>query len=291
MYEKSLKAFHTVAVRGGFTAAAAALNIGQPTISSHVRLLEETFGVELFFRRGRTIELTPAGKALSEITTGLYHYEAEALAFLQNAREFRSGQLRIGAVGPFDAIELLKAFRHKHPKVQVSVFLGGETEVLETLVEFKTDIGVIGYKPEDPRFHALFYKRHRVMVIVHDGHPLANRNTIELAELEGQETILRPPDSTTRQAFERALREKGVSIRPIMEINSREAVREAVARGIGMGIVSESEYAPHENLRALKVSDAEMHTHAYVLCLAERRERPIIDEYFRVALAAVAEHG
>jgi hypothetical protein len=68
-----------------------------------------------------------------------------------------------------------------------------------------------------------------------------------------------------------------------MEINSREAVREAVIRGLGLSVVSESEFAPHESITALTVGDAEMYTHAYVVCLAERRMRPLIAGFLNLA--------
>ncbi len=72
MYQKWLQAFHRVATEGGFTAAAKALNVGQPTVSTHVKALEDHFGVELFHRRGRNVELTALGSSLLSITQGLY---------------------------------------------------------------------------------------------------------------------------------------------------------------------------------------------------------------------------
>ena len=75
MYHKWLQAFHAVAREGGFTAAARSLNLGQPTISIHVKALEQQFGVELFDRQGRTVKLTPLGRSLLKITQGLYGHE------------------------------------------------------------------------------------------------------------------------------------------------------------------------------------------------------------------------
>lgn len=283
MYEKPLKAFHAVAAERGFTAASRALNIGQPTVSTHVRLLEETFGVELFHRRGRTIELTPVGRTLFAITQGLYQHEEEAIAYLRSARAQQAGELRLGAVGPYDVMELLQAFRLNHAGVRFSVTLGSETEVFERLINFETDVGVTGFAPDDDRFHCVFYNRDPVLIIVQRDHPLAARNSIALADLADQPIVLRPPESTTRQAFERALRKAGVSIRPVMEINSREAIREAIIRGIGIGAISRNEYAEHADLRAFHLPEAEMFTYAHVVCLAERRNRPLISGFVDLA--------
>ncbi len=104
MYEKPLKAFHAVAVEGGFTAASRALSIGQPTVSTHVHLLEETFGVELFHRRGRTIELTPVGRTLFTITLADLADQAAVLCPLESTTRqdliilFQSTKVESGAV-------------------------------------------------------------------------------------------------------------------------------------------------------------------------------------------------
>jgi DNA-binding transcriptional LysR family regulator len=100
MYEKWLKAFHMVASQSSFTHAAKALNVGQPTISAHIKTLEDYFKVELFYRRGRTVELTDVGRSLFTITQGLYGHEAEAISYLRSIGRNDGGRLRLGAVGP-----------------------------------------------------------------------------------------------------------------------------------------------------------------------------------------------
>ncbi|MDH3693068.1 MAG: LysR substrate-binding domain-containing protein [Gammaproteobacteria bacterium] len=283
MIQKWLEAFHTVAATGGFTRAAKALNVGQPTISTHVKSLEDYFSVELFHRRGRNVQLTPTGEALITITRGLYGHQEEALALLRSTRALETGQLALNAVGPFDVMEILQVFRHEYPGITTRVALGFENEILEGLRDFDYDIGVVGRAIDDPEFYCEFYNDHRVLVIVYAGHPLSHRRNIRLRELQGCDMVLRPTFSTTRQAFDQALTEAGVSVNSVMEINSREAAREAVVRGFGVGVISETELAPSPNIRALQVSDVEMQTHAFLVCLAERRDRPLIDAYFRTA--------
>lgn len=283
MFQKWLQAFHTVATTGGFTRAAEALNVGQPTVSTHVKALEDYFRVELFHRRGRSVSLTPTGETLLTITRGLYGHEEEALALLRATRDLETGQLALNAVGPFDVMEVLQVFRREHPGIVTKVTLGFEDEILEGLRDFRYDIGVLGRQVDDPQFHCEFYNRHRVLVIVHAEHPLARRRSIRLKELQGVDMVLRPTFSTTRQAFDRALAEAGVTVNPVMEINSREANREAVLRGFGAGVISETEFAPAPGIRTLRVSDARMFTQAFLMCLAERRDRPFIDAFFRTA--------
>lgn len=283
MYQKWLQAFHTVAMTGGFTRAAETLNVGQPTISTHVKALEDYFRVELFHRRGRSVKLTPTGERLLTITRGLYVHEEEALALLRAARDLETGQLTLNAVGPFDVMEILQLFRRQHPGITTRVTLGFEEEILDGLRDFQYDVGVLGREVDDPQFHCEFYNRHRVLVIVHAEHRLARRRSIRLEELDGVDMVLRPIFSTTRQAFDRALTQAGVQVNPVMEINSREANREAVLRGFGAGVISETEFAPSPSIKTLRVSNADMFTNAFLACLAERRDRPLIAGFFRTA--------
>jgi aminoethylphosphonate catabolism LysR family transcriptional regulator len=290
MFQKWLQAFHKVATEGGFTAAARALNVGQPTVSTHVKSLEDHFGVELFFRHGRSVELTPVGRSLLTITQGLYGHEDEAVNFLKTARDLRAGQLNVSSLGPYDVMELLAAFHGRYPEVRLSVSLATTDEVLANLLRFDADIGILGHDPADPRVFCTFYNRHRILVLVNVDHPLARQRQVRLAELEGESMVLRTQVSTTRQAFDQALARVGVRVRPIMEINSREAVREAIIRGLGVGVVAAPEYAPHESLRTLIVTDADMYVYAYVVCLAERRERPLVRAVFDVAGELAGRH-
>ena len=287
MYHNWLQAFHAVATEGGFTAAARALNLGQPTISIHVKALEEQFGVELFHRHGRTVKLTPVGRSLLTITQGLYGHEEEAIQHLRAAQLLGAGELRVGAIGPFDVMELLQHFRQRHPKVGLNVNLGAKADVLADLMAFETDVGILAEPESDPRLHQLFYNRYEVVVIVNDEHPWAGRKRLRIRDMAGQPMVLRSEGSTTRAAFERSAQAAGVEVQPVMEINNRDAVREAVIRGLGIGVVSLSEFIPGDRLRALRITDADMHVDAHVACLAERLNRPLISAFFTVAESLV----
>jgi aminoethylphosphonate catabolism LysR family transcriptional regulator len=273
-----LKAFHLVAAEGGFTAASRALNVSQPTVSSHVKALEQYFKVELFFRRGHSTALTPLGQSLYLITSGMFGHEEEAFAFLRAAKTAGQGELRLTAVGPYDVMTLAASISRKFPKLRVNVSLGHAPGVLQELSGFKSDIALLANAPADPEFHSVPFARHRVLVMVNREHRLARRRrpALSIRELAGERCVMREPLSTTRQAFERACKENGVVTDIVMEINSREAVIEAVSLGLGFSVIAESEFNGHPKLRALTLSDAEMSVCSFLVCLTERRERPLI---------------
>jgi LysR family transcriptional regulator, low CO2-responsive transcriptional regulator len=288
MHQSQLRAFNAVAFHGGFTAAAQALGVGQPTLSTQVGALERYFGVELLHRRGRSVVLSELGAALFKITQRLFAAEAEAVELLGGLRDFAAGQLRVGAVGPYHVTEMLAAFNERYPRIRVTVSIGNSQEMLGRLLDFRADVAVLAQMDEDPRFHSLAYSRHPVVVMVHRDHPWARRRGVRLADFAGQRMVLREEGSTTRRAFERGLAAHGVAPEIVMEIGSREAVWHAVARNIGIGIVSEREVIPHEAIRILPISDADIHTDEHVVCLAERRDSRLVAAFLAIAEGLIA---
>lgn len=283
MHLRWFEAFYAVARTGGFTSAARALNIGQPTVSTHIRALEDRFRVELFHRRGRTIELTDIGKQLFTIMQGMFGHEGEATDLLRAAQALEVGSLKIGSIRPSDVMEIAATLLKQHSNLKLTVTLGAGPDLLEGLLKFDFDVAVIGDEPNDPRFYSQFYNRHRVLIVANINHPLAKRRSIRIEELEGQNFILRTSGSTTRRIFDQALYKAGVKVRPIMETNNREAVNTAIIHNIGLGAISESEIIAHNKLKILTLSNVELYNMAYVVCLAERRKRPLINGFLSVA--------
>ena len=121
------------------------------------------------------------------------------------------------------------------------------------------------------------------MVFVNTSHPFAKRDQIKLEELQGQRFVHRELGSTTRLAFQAALDKAGVTVDPVMQVGSREAVWLAVERGIGIAVVSDVEFNPHPNLRTLKISDTEIVTTAHITCLTDRVESKLIKTFFDIA--------
>lgn len=277
-----LRSFHAVARAGGFTGGAKLLHISQPTVTTQVRFLEETYGTQLFYRRGHKVTLTPLGAQLFELAQRIFALESETVHLLQDSGELRSGHLRVGAVGPFHVTEMLARFNRRYPGMQVSVRVGNSQAVLAALVDYQTDVAVLAQFTEDRRFHSVPYSRHPIVVFVHRSHRFARRKSIRIAELEDEGMILREQGSTTRKALDDALKKAGVRPRVLMEIGSREAIREAVIKGVGIGAVSEIEYIPDPRIRMVKVSDAQMYTHAHVVCLEERRAARLVKAFFEI---------
>ncbi len=277
---KRLRCFHAVATEGSFTEAAESLGVGQPSITTHVKALEEDFGLELFARHGHHVELTDVGSALLSITQHIFSLEEEAIGVLTEASGLRSGHLRIGAIGPSQVTEMIVTFGQQYPDVELSVSLGNSQDVLSGVLNFRSDIGILPIEEIDTRLHSVPFGENRIVLLVRDDHAWAALNNIDICDLEGERFVLREEGSATRHAFENALAQNHVNIRPVLAIGSREAVREAVANGLGVGIALEDETLPHERLKSLRVSGTEIVLHPHVVCLKERRGAPLIKAFF-----------
>jgi DNA-binding transcriptional LysR family regulator len=162
----------------------------------------------------------------------------------------------------------------------VTVGTGNSSLVLARLLAYEADVGVLAQTVADDRFLSVPFSRHPVVVITPSAHRFARRRSIRIADLEGERVIMRERGSTTRSELERALAEAGVSVDVVMEVASREVIREAVLQGLGIAAVSSVEFVPGPGLHSLKIAGADVFTSAHVLCLAERREQRMLRAFF-----------
>jgi LysR family transcriptional regulator, low CO2-responsive transcriptional regulator len=275
-----LRSFYAVARMGSFTKAAEHLHVSQPTITTQVRFLEEAYKVELFHRSGRRVQLTQLGEQLMQLAQQIFSLEADAVSLLGDAGELRTGLLRVAAVGPFHVTQMLADFSQHYPDIKVSVSTGNSQDVLDRLLDYRADVGVLAQLVKDDRFLSVPFSRHPVGIFTSTTHRFARRRSIRLAELQGERMILREHGSTTRKALELAMQKAGVGAEVVMEISSREVIREAVSQDIGIAAVSTVEFVPGPGLHLVSVSDADIYTYAHVLCLAERRSARMVHAFF-----------
>ncbi|MGQ0676097.1 MAG: LysR substrate-binding domain-containing protein [Rhodospirillales bacterium] len=290
MNHAQLRAFHLVAREGSFTRAARAAGLSQPNLSGQVKALEERYRQLLFERRGRGARMTEAGRRLYAVTDRLFAAEDEARAVLAGAEELAAGSLRIVADNAIHAMPIMAELKRRHAGVALSLGIGNSDAVLRALADLRADVGVTARAPAEPRFHAVAFRRDRLIVFVPRGHPLAGRKRIAAAELAGRDMVLREPGSVTREAFERAMRAAGVGVGAVMDVDGREAVREAVAAGLGIGASFAREFAPEERFAALEVPDADFAVGEYVVCLAGRLRLAAVKAFMRIA-SELADRG
>lgn len=278
-----LRAFHHVAICGGFSRAAESLSLTQPAISDQVRKLEEEYDVLLFNREKRRVVLTDAGQRLLAITQRMFEAERQAAEVLAETRALRSGRLRVIADSAHHLLHVLGRFRSVYPGVEMVITSGNSQEVTAALFAYEADVGVLGEIPQAAEFEILSLGQSRLTAFVARGHRLAGQSAITLDELTRAPLVLREPGSKTRRAFEAAAAERGLTIRAAIEAQGREAVRELVTTGTGVGIVSEAEFGHDARLVPVPIADCEIVMREALICLRERSAGRLIRAFLDLA--------
>lgn len=281
-----LRAFHYVAISGGFSRAADELHLTQPAISDQVRKLEEEYDVLLFNRHKKQVVLTPAGDRLLEITRRLFDNEQQALELLLESRALRAGTLRIVADSAHHLTQILTKFRARYPGVSISMRTGNTDTVIESLYSYEADIGVLGEIPQSRDFEAIRLNSTPIIAFVAQGHPLAAQPSVAMGELSRHPLVMRESGSRTRQKLEAAARDVGITLTAAIEAEGREAVREIVASGAGVGFVSAAEFGEDRRLVPLPIDGvAMMRMDEALICLRERRGSTRVAAFFEIARA------
>ena len=270
MLSSELKAFFMVARLGSITLAAKKLGLSQPTVTTQIRNLESSYGVELFHRGGRRLALSDEGARLLPMVKALLQQEADIEFFLRNSG-LGQGALRVAATAPYYILDLVKIFRERLPQVEVSVEIGNSQQVLEMLEDYRVDVAASSQLLEDSRLVRRILGTDPLVVAVHRSHPLASRESVPLAALAGHCLLMREQGSTTRKLTEQMLDDAGVKIGALLEIGSRESIREAVLRNIGISLIARHEVPHNPELRVLSLENAPV-MHEYLYCLKERRQ-------------------
>ncbi|MGY2288589.1 LysR substrate-binding domain-containing protein [Pseudomonas sp. SDO528_S397] len=279
-----LRAFDAVAREGSFTRAAERLFISQPAVTGHIKALEEHYQIPLLRRTARRVELTEEGTKLAAITRAIFGLVEEAQTLLEANRQLLTGRLEVAADGPHLVMPMLAKLRERYPGITVNLRLGNAQETLAALLSDRADVAVLTQVETSKGLHLKPLIESRICALVPDGHPwLAQPDGIQLAQLDQVIMVLREPDSITRRTFDRACVRAGVQPKVLLELDSREAVTEAVAAQLGVGVVSSMEISRDPRVHALPIHGQGLTNRHLLGCMARRRELRLIQAFFELA--------
>jgi len=283
MRHVQLRAFHYVAVCGGFSKAAAHLNLSQPAISDQVRRLEDSYDILLFKRDKRNVAITDQGRKLLEITHRLFGVEAQAFEMLNESRTFGDGNLRIIADAAHHITDILRRFRARYPGINVDIRTGNTAEVTTALKAYGADIGVLGGVPARKELLVLHLGASPLVAFCAKSSPHARNTGFTYQQLATLPLVFREAGSKTRQKLEDAALAAGVKLRPAIVAEGREALREIVASSGGVGFVSLAEYGQDARLVRVDLPPPAPQMEESLVCLKERSERRLIRTFMELA--------
>jgi LysR family transcriptional regulator, transcriptional activator of the cysJI operon len=239
---RQFEVFLAVAGEKSFSRAAKKIHSSQPTVSEHVSELERDLGKKLFFRRGREVTLTEAGRVFEG-------YAARAVAAVDGARQaiteldgLAHGSVLVGAgttPGLYVMPRIIAAFRARYPGIELKLQIANSQIIEERVKERALDLGIVGGhtlgRGEECLAAGLLDE---LVLVVPPGHRWAKRREIAPDQLASEPMLTREPGSATRTVTERALQRAGVKFRAAMELDHTEAIKQGVMAGLGVALVS-----------------------------------------------------
>jgi DNA-binding transcriptional LysR family regulator len=251
--------FATVIQTGSFSRAAEALHVSQPAISKGVRDFELQIGCRLLDRVPRGVRPTREGQALMRHAEALFETERAAEEEMRSLRNLGEGSLRIGAsttIASYMIAECLSIFHNAHPNIDLHIISANTREIADLTLAHDIDVALVEGPVKDENLIAEPWRTDLMELIVGPRHPFAAAiEPIESEVIAAETFIVREPGSGSREIVTKALADLGVEPRRTLEIGNTEAIKQAVAAGLGISIVSGSAVSDQVEWGRLKTVD------------------------------------
>ncbi|MGD9948406.1 MAG: selenium metabolism-associated LysR family transcriptional regulator [Desulfobulbus sp.] len=297
---RKLDVFRKVVELKSFTKAAEAALLSQPTVSEHIRNLEDELGLKLVDRLGREVEPTPVGMVLYRYAVRMTQLQQEALQAVARYNGDLSGELRIGSStipGSYILPPVIGSFCRRYREVKPLVQINSSRAVAAQIVEGSVDIGLVGaiWSERGLEWTAAFTDT--LVLAVPVLHPLAEAESVKVQDLVDLPFIQREQGSGTRRVVARMFEQQGIRETDLQEVamlGSNEAVREAVKAGVGVAIISSRSVAQDVQcgtLAAITLDDPAACRPIYLLQRKNRELSPVAAAFVEYLLQAVDQEG
>jgi DNA-binding transcriptional LysR family regulator len=279
---RQLQVFESIARSGSFTAAARELYLTQPTVSAQMKKLEEGVGASLFEQVGRKIFLTKAGKSLLETSQRIFTTVDEFESELNSNATVDHGELSLSGVTTTEFFfpMLLGVFCRQYPMINVTLTICERDTLMERITNNRDDLYLMGQPPKQDNIEAEFFITNPLALICRPDHTLAGAVQIPFLNLHKENFLLREPGSGTRIALQRFLNEQDIEIQARMELNSNEAIKQAVMSGLGIALLSKFSVANElrdGSLTILDVQDFPLQENWFLVSYRKRTLSPVAE--------------
>ncbi len=236
-----LATFQVVAKHCSFVRAAEELHFSQPAVSAQIRHLEKSLGLKLFDQIGRKTHLTQAGEELFLYSQKIFSVIDETLEIMESLRSPYYGRLSVGAdttVGSYVVPGLLGKFHQIYPQVEISLQVLNRLTLIDALMNNRVEMAVMGAVPDDMPVEIEPLAYNSLVLVAAPTHRLTGLKNVPIEELGREHFLLRETGSGTRAALEAALGDAGVPLQVSMEVGNNSAIKQGVAAGLGIALIS-----------------------------------------------------
>jgi DNA-binding transcriptional LysR family regulator len=254
-----LNVFGMVARHRSMTKAAKELHMTQPAVSIQIKQLQEALGIPLIEVIGRQVYLTEAGRHLQKMHQAVDNEIESFYATISQLKGGLEGNLTISAASTakYFLPYLLGEFQRRYPNIQVSLKVTNRDEVLGHLTNNEYNLAILTQVPDDQSIDATPFLDNPLVMCAAPDHPLAGQPDINIQQLKGEPFIYRESGSGTRMVMERYLEEHDITVQPIMELGTNEAVKQAIMGGIGISLISKLSLENELTLNKISILDVQ----------------------------------
>jgi DNA-binding transcriptional LysR family regulator len=241
-----------------FSRAAEVLHLSQPSISLHIRQLEEWCGTNLFHRRGRHVELTDAGHLFKQHAQRVLADLGAARQDVQELVRLGLGRLAVagaGLPGTYVLPKALSMFKAIYPKLEIFMRFAGSLQVEQLLMDDVVELAMFSRTPTTPGLKYERYARSAMVTAAPPHHPLTRQGPVSLKELSRYPLVVREPEAAGGELLRSYFAKKGLDIKIAMELSSHEAIKVAVAEGFGIAIIARPWLANELALKTIAILD------------------------------------
>jgi LysR family transcriptional regulator, low CO2-responsive transcriptional regulator len=235
-----LKVFAAVASHNSFTRAAEELFLTQPTVSMQVKQLAKTVGLPLFEQVGKKLYLTEAGKELYATCQDIFERLDRFEIAIADIKGLKQGTLRIAVVTTAKYVipRILGPFCQRYPGIDISLTVTNHQRLVDSLIANQHDLYILSQPPEDIDVTVVPFLENPLVVLAARNHPLAKEKNIPIARLAEETFIMREPGSGTRKALQQMFEAHNVPLKAKLDLGSNETIKQAVAGGLGISVLS-----------------------------------------------------
>ena len=265
-----LKVFEAAARHSSFTRAAEELFLTQPTVSMQVKQLSKAVGLPLFEQVGKRLYLTEAGQELLVTCREIFNRLAQFEMSIADLKGVKAGQLKLAVITTAKYVipRLLGPFCQRYPGIDVSLQVTNHEIILERFWQNQDDLYILSQSPDQSDVTLHPFVENPLVVLAPSNHPLAGQKNIPLDSLNGQPFIMREPGSGTRQAVQKLFEKHGVNVKVKLELGSNEAIKQAIAGGLGISVLSRHTLAlelPNSQITILDVEAFPIERYWYIV--------------------------
>jgi DNA-binding transcriptional LysR family regulator len=235
-----LRAFYQVAKYQNVSLAAKQLFVSQPAVTAQVKLFEESCGLKLFKKKGRSLVLTDEGKTLFNFSRKIFEYEKKIEDTVAQMKELKKGNLKLGSARTYARYFmpfLLTGFRDAFPDIKIHLDEGSSREMIHSLIDLKNEVVIIAKADDHPNIAYIPFSREELVLILSPNHRLASQNSIRFEQIAVEPIIMKDSGSGTRRLVDGLFSNNGITPNVLMETGDAEIIKLLVQHGEGISFL------------------------------------------------------